>query len=56
MKNVAIKIVNHIKNITLEKINIIRMILNFKIDKKDRIIFLWCSSLRLEPERSKKKL
>ena len=56
MKNIAIKIVNHIKNITLEKINIIRMILNFKIDKKDRIIFLWCSSLRLEPERSKKKL
>ena len=24
------------------------MILNFKIDKKDRIIFLWCSSLRIE--------
>ena len=24
------------------------MILNFKIDKRDRIIFLWCSSLRIE--------
>jgi hypothetical protein len=24
------------------------MILNFKIDKKDRIIFLWCSTLRIE--------
>ena len=24
------------------------MILNFKIDKKDRIIFLWCSALRIE--------
>ena len=28
-------------------IKIIRLILNFKIDKKDRIIFLWCSSLRI---------
>ena len=56
MKNIAMKIVNHIKSITLEKINIIRMILNFKIDKKDRIIFLWCSSLRIEPEQRKKKL
>ena len=24
------------------------MILNFKIDKKDRIIFLWCAALRIE--------
>ena len=27
------------------------MILNFKIDKRDRIIFLWCSSLRIESGR-----
>ena len=48
IEKIGLNIVNHVSNITLEKIKIIRMILNFKIDKKDRIIFLWCSSLRIE--------
>ena len=47
IEKIGLNIVNHVSNITLEKIKIIRLILNFKIDKKDRIIFLWCSSLRI---------
>ena len=48
IEKIGLNIVNHVSNITLEKIKIVRMILNFKIDKKDRIIFLWCSALRIE--------
>ena len=48
IEKIGLNIVNHVSNITLEKIKIVRMILNFKIDKRDRIIFLWCSSLRIE--------
>ena len=48
IEKIGMSIANHVSNITLEKIKIVRMILNFKIDKKDRIIFLWCSSLRIE--------
>lgn len=51
IEKIGLDIVNHVSNITLEKIKIIRMILNFKIDKRDRIIFLWCSSLRIESGR-----
>ena len=56
MQDIALKIANHVGNITLEKIKIVRMILNFKVDKKDRIIFLWCSSLRIDPGLNKKNL
>ena len=56
MQNIALKIANHVGNITLEKIKIVRMVLNFKVDKKDRIIFLWCSSLRIDPGIDKKLL
>ena len=56
MQQIAHNIVEHVSNITLEKIKIIRMILNFKVDKKDRIIFLWCSSLRIEKGERKKSL
>ena len=48
IEKIGMSIANHVSNITLEKIKIVRMILNFKIDKKDRILFLWCSSLRIE--------
>ena len=48
IEKIGLNIVNHVSNITLEKIKIIRLILNFKIDRKDRIIFLWCSSLRIQ--------
>jgi hypothetical protein len=47
IEKIGLNIVNHVSNITLEKIKIIRLILNFKIDRKDQIIFLWCSSLRI---------
>jgi hypothetical protein len=30
------------------------MILNFKIDKKDRVLFLWCSSLRIDNKLDKR--
>ena len=53
MQQIAVNISNHVSNITLEKVKIVRMILNFKMDKKDRLLFLWCSSLRIE-ESSKR--
>ena len=56
MQQIALQIVSHIGNITFEKIRIIRMVLNFKVDKKDRILFLWCSSLRLDPGNIRKTL
>ena len=56
MQQIALNIAEHVSNITLEKIKIIRMILNFKVDKNDRIIFLWCSSLRIEQGQRKKNL
>ena len=56
MQQIALNIAEHVSNITLEKIKIIRMILNFKVDKKDRIIFLWCSSLRIDQGQRKKNL
>jgi hypothetical protein len=48
-------IASHIANITLERIKIVRMVLNFKITKDDKIIFLWCSSLRIDNSLDKKK-
>lgn len=55
VEKIANSIVNHVSNITLERIKIIRMILNFKITKNDNILFLWCSSLRVENNSEKKK-
>lgn len=48
-------IASHISNITLERIKVIRMILNFKITKDDKIVFLWCSSLRIDNSLEKRK-
>jgi hypothetical protein len=48
-------IASHIANITLERIKIVRMVLNFKITKDDKIIFLWCSSLRIDNSLDKKR-
>ena len=56
IEKIGMSIANHVSNITLEKIKIVRMILNFKIDKKDRILFLWCSSLRIENGLDKRAL
>ena len=56
IEKIGMSIANHVSNITLEKIKIVRMILNFKIDKKDRILFLWCSSLRIENGLDKRNI
>jgi len=53
-EKIGSNISSHISNITLERIKIIRMILNFKIGKNDKIYFLWCSSLRIENFLDKK--
>lgn len=55
IEKIGMSIASHISNITLEKIKIVRMILNFKITKNDKIIFLWCSSLRIENSLDKKR-
>ena len=54
IEKIGTSIANHVSNITLEKIKIVRMILNFKIDKKDRVLFLWCSSLRIDNRLDKR--
>jgi hypothetical protein len=54
IEKIGTSIANHVSNITLEKIKIVRMILNFKIDKKDRVLFLWCSSLRIDNKLDKR--
>jgi len=53
-EKIGSNISSHISNITLERIKIVRMILNFKIGKNDKIYFLWCSSLRIENFLDKK--
>lgn len=55
IEKIASSIVSHVSNITLERIKIIRMILNFKITKNDNILLMWCSSLRVENICEKKK-
>ena len=55
IEKIGMSIASHISNITLEKIKIVRMILNFKITKNDKILFLWCSSLRIENGLDKKR-
>jgi hypothetical protein len=54
LEKIGNSIANHISNVTLERIKIARMILNFKITSNDTIILLWCSSLRLENSMDKK--
>lgn len=45
------RIAKHISNVTFEKCRVSRLILHFKIDQKDNVIFLWCSSLRIENDK-----
>lgn len=54
LEKIGNSIATHISNVTLERIKIARMILNFKITNNDTIILLWCSSLRLENTMDKK--
>ena len=39
----------HVRNATIENIIIARMSLLFKVDDQDRIWFLFCTSLRVQP-------
>ncbi len=55
IEKIGMNIASHIANITLERIKIVRMVLNFKISKEDKILFLWCSSLRIDNTIDKKK-
>lgn len=48
LEKISNSIASHISNISLERIKITRMILNYKITKEDKIILLWCSHLRLD--------
>lgn len=48
IEKIAKSIISHISSISLERIKIIRMILNFKITNDDKILVLWCSSLRID--------
>eukprot|EP00940_MAST-03C_sp_MAST-3C-sp2_P003639 g3639.t1 len=41
-------IVRHVAEVSFHKCRINRMVLNFKVDARDRLWLLWCSSLRLE--------
>ena len=54
LEKIGNSISSHISNVTLERIKIVRMVLNFKITNNDTIILLWCSSLRLENLQDKK--
>ena len=55
LQTIANSISQHISNVTFEKIRPNRMVLNFKIDKSDRLWLLWCSSLRIEGKTYKSK-
>lgn len=55
IEKIGYSIASHISNVTLERIKITRMILNFKISKNDQINFLWCSSLRIDDTGEKKQ-
>jgi hypothetical protein len=47
MQSIANSVHYHISNITFEKMHISRMVLHFRLDDKDRLWLLYCSSLRL---------
>jgi hypothetical protein len=53
LNNIANSIAQHIANVSFEKTIPTRMILNLKIDTKDRVWLLWCSSLRSEKKIAK---
>eukprot|EP00743_Colponemidia_sp_Colp-15_P006598 GILK01007111.1.p1 GENE.GILK01007111.1~~GILK01007111.1.p1 ORF type:complete len:756 (-),score=125.15 GILK01007111.1:128-2395(-) len=56
VQRTAQSIVQHISTISFDKYKISRMVLNFKVDAKDRIWLLWCSSIRLHGETKHKGL
>lgn len=48
LKKVCKALVDHITNVSYEKIIIQRMVAYFKIDEKERIYFLWAGSIRIK--------
>ena len=42
-------VVSHVAEVSYQKLRIRRMVLNFKVDARDRLWLLWSSSIRLEP-------
>ena len=42
-------VVSHVAEVSYQKLRIRRMVLNFKVDARDRVWLLWSSSIRLEP-------
>eukprot|EP00624_Nannochloropsis_granulata_P001013 evm.model.NODE_14596_length_8023_cov_27.736881.4 len=48
IQHVCEKLVEHVAEITLQKQCIARCVLNFKVDSRGRLFFLWSSSIRLE--------
>ncbi|KAJ1452832.1 hypothetical protein M885DRAFT_588904 [Pelagophyceae sp. CCMP2097] len=41
-------VVTHVAEVSFQKLHVCRMVANFKVDAKDRIWFLWTTSIRLE--------
>lgn len=50
VQRICENVVSHIAEVSFQKQCICRMVLNFKVDAKDRIWLLWSSSLRLTSE------
>jgi len=48
IQHVCKELVEHIAEITFQKQRIARCVLNFKMDSRGRLFFLWSSSIRLE--------
>jgi len=48
LEKISNSIASHVSNVTLERIKVVRMVLNFKISSNDQVIFLWCSALRID--------
>eukprot|EP00753_Platysulcus_tardus_P006396 PLAT14184.3.p1 GENE.PLAT14184.3~~PLAT14184.3.p1 ORF type:complete len:1173 (+),score=598.66 PLAT14184.3:60-3578(+) len=49
-------VVQHVAGVSFQKYRIARMVLLFKLDPRDRLWLLWCSSLRLDGAVGKKGL
>ena len=48
VQRVCENVVSHVAEVSYQKLRIRRMVLNFKVDAKDRVWLLWSSSIRLE--------
>lgn len=51
IKSMTERIAKHLSNVTFDKCRINRLILHFKVDKDQKVWFLWSSSLRIENDK-----